>query len=82
MLINNAFIIFTRYIPESFHWLRINNRLEEAENILQQLCKANGNELPKSSLKPVEVNINTAKSSSIFKYRSVFIGVVVQCLIW
>jgi len=75
------FLGFYRFIPESVRWLRVNHRLEEAEQILSKVAKVNRRMMPDARLSGVNSNTH-ASFANLFAPCQMAICTMILCFTW
>ncbi|XP_057311708.1 organic cation transporter protein-like [Hydractinia symbiolongicarpus] len=76
-------LIFTwRYFPESIRWMRMNDKLEEAEELLKSMAKINGKPVPNATLRRESQTHTTTTFLHLFYPMKVFTQTSIQSLAW
>lgn len=78
------FLAFYKFIPESVRWCRVNNKLDQAENILRDVAKRNGKPWPNVKLSPPPKSSSERHASFIdlFTPNKMCVSTLVQCFAW
>ena len=75
-------MLSNRFVPESVRWLRVNDKLEEAEDILQNIAKVNGRPKPSVKLSKAEKDTKYGTYADLFRTWPICKATLVQCYAW
>ena len=71
-----------RCVPESVRWLRVNERVDEAEAILRKVAKTNGKAQPTVKLSAAEKDTAHGTYADLFRPASTCRDTLVQSFAW
>eukprot|EP00795_Rhopilema_esculentum_P015781 gene15781-7079_t len=69
-------------IPESVRWLRVNNKLDEAESVLQKVAKVNKRPKPSVKLSETEETTESGTYADLFRPWKVCKSSLIQSYAW
>ena len=69
-------------MPESIHWYRLQNRLEEAENQLQYVAKVNKRPKPEAKLLPLRNIGSNGNFIQLWSPLVMCIDTIIQSTVW
>ena len=75
-------LVFWKFVPESTRWLRVNDRIDEAETVLRQVAKRNKKTFPHAKILPAEKQYASGTMADLFRPRSMLISSLLQNFIW
>ena len=71
-----------RFVPESVRWLRVNERLEEAEKILHDAAKVNGRPKPTVRLSKAKTETKCGTYADLFRTWPMCKATLIQSYAW
>jgi len=71
-----------RLVPESIRWLRVNGRVDEAEDILKKIAKKNNKPWPNARLSVPKDSGESVSLKYLFLPSRVAISTLIQCFAW
>ena len=69
-------------IPESVRWLRLNGRIEEAEEILRKVARRNKQPWPNAKLSAPTKTVETVSAKYLFVPTKMCISTLIQVFAW
>ena len=75
-------MFYFRYVPESVRWLRTQNKVNAAENILKEIGQRNGKFSNASLSAPPEGAVKNTSYKYLFTHLSIAMCTLVQCYTW
>ena len=77
-----SLVFFFRFVPESIRWLRVNDRLEDAEKILIETARINGKPPPKVTLTAANQEHAQGTYADLFRPWSMCRDTLIQNYAW
>jgi len=75
-------LLFWKFVPESIRWLRVNERLEEAEKILHDAARVNGKPKPNVKLSKAETETKCGTYADLFRTWPMCKATLIQSYAW
>ena len=76
-------LVFWKFVPESLRWLRVNDKTDQAEQVLEKVAKYNKVPFPPGAkILPARKDMSESSMADLFTPRPMLISTLLQNFIW